>query len=143
MIINRRIALAATLCALGWSGAGVADTDPAPQGARAASLEVTMRIIEDPDAVSTEAITRRLELPSPRGERDGATPPGGPADGEAISEAARELGREFGEQASDQARDLAEQASGMREEFGRTRAEEARPELPERPEIEPPVPPRP
>jgi hypothetical protein len=142
-MINRQIALAATLCALGWSGAGAADPDAPPQDTQSDGLELTMRIIEDPDAMSAEAIARRLELPSPRGENDGATPPGGPVDGQAVSEPARELGREFGEQASDQARELAEQASGMREEFGRTRAEEARPELPERPEIEPPVPPRP
>jgi|GEM_PF-6245689 len=139
-MMNRQIALAAMLCAFGWSGAGAADAPP--PGTRADGLDVTMRIIEDPDAMSTEAIARRLELPLPRGENDGS-PPGGPVDGEAVSEAARELGREFGEQVSDQARELAEQASGMREEFGRTRAEEARPELPERPEIEPPAPPRP
>jgi hypothetical protein len=142
-MINRQIALAATLCALGWSGAGAADPDAPPQAARADGLDLTMRIIEDPDAMSTEAIARRLELPSPRGENEGATPPGEPADGQAVSEAARESGREFGEQVSDQARELAEQARGMREEFGRSRAEEARPERPERPEIEPPVPPRP
>jgi len=142
-MINRQMALAATLCALGWSGASAADADAPPPGTRADGLDITMRIIEDPDAMSTEAITRRLELPLPRGENDGAAPPGGPVDGLVVSEAARELGQEFGEQVADQARELAEHASGIREEFGRSRAEDARPELPERPEIEPPVPPRP
>lgn len=142
-MMNRQIALAAMLCTFGWSGAGATDADAPPPGTPAAGLDITMRIIEDPDAMSTEAITRRLVLPLPRSENEGSTPPGGPVDGQAVSEAAREHGREFGEQVSDQARELAEQASGMREEFGRTRAEEARPELPERPEIEPPAPPRP
>jgi hypothetical protein len=140
---HRQLVLTAALCTLGWTGAALA-ADEAPKGKQADGLDVTMRIIEDPDALGAEGITRRIALPFPADENGNRVlPPGGPVNGLEVSEEAREFGREFGEEVSDRARDLGEQASEQREEFGRSRAEELRPELPEPPEIDPPVPPRP
>lgn len=148
---------AATLAVLCLAGAGLANTamaqdaDPEQQQVRVqvrerAPLAVTMRIIEDPEAVDAKAVTRRISLPPAAeapgpGERadDAAAREHGNAPGK--SEQAMERGREFGEAVSERAREMREKASENREEFGRSRAEEMRPERPERPE--PPRPPRP
>jgi hypothetical protein len=135
MIRQQHLALVATLLAVGATGVALADDTPSRKDQGAAGLEVTMRIIEDPAAISPDAITRRLTLPVAGGDE---TPPG---EGQAVSETAREAGRESGEDVAERARELAERASEQREEFGRSRAEELRPEPPGRPE--PPVPPRP
>jgi hypothetical protein len=103
--------------------AALADPPAAEAPRPPAPPELTMRIIENPDAVSPEAITRRIELPP--------LPAQAPA-------AARDRGPEPGEAAADKARELAERAAEQREEFGRSRAEEMRPEPPQ-----PPTPPRP
>jgi hypothetical protein len=140
---HRQLVLTAALCTLGWTGAALA-SDEAPEGKREGGLDVTMRIIEDPDAPAAEGITRRIALPFPADVNgDPVFPPRGPVNGLEVSEAAREFGREFGEEVSDRARDLGEQAREQREEFGRSRAEELRREPPAPPEIDPPVPPRP
>jgi len=140
---HRQLILTAALCTLSWTAAALA-ADEAPGGKRVDGLDVTMRIIEDPDALGAEGITRRIALPFFADENgDPVLAPGGPVNGLEISEAARGFGREFGEEVSDRARDLGEQASEQREEFGRSRAEELRPELPGPPEIDPPAPPRP
>lgn len=107
------------------------------QAREQAPLAVTMRIIEDPEAIGADAVTRRISLPPAaevRGLRDGVGPSG-------MSEQATERGREFGEEVAERAREMREKASENRENFGRSRAEQMRPELPERPE--PPRPPRP
>lgn len=112
---HRPLAFMLALCALGWSGLVLAEDEAGNDDARADDLEITMRLIEDPDAVGPEAVTRRITLPSPAGENE---PSGAPADGPEAGDMARE-------------------------EFGRTRAEELRPEPLEPPRIDPPKPPRP
>jgi pyruvate/2-oxoglutarate dehydrogenase complex dihydrolipoamide acyltransferase (E2) component len=98
-------------------------------------LDVTMRLIGDPEALRPESITRRLSLPTPQPapaaaqESSAAAPPA--AQGLATSEAARELGREHGQEVAERAREMAEQAREQREDFGRSRAEEMRPEPPQ------------
>ena len=142
-MIHRSLALMLALAIFAWTDAALAEDEPHRDPSRADDLDVTMRIIEDPDAVSPEAITRRISLPAPRGEdgRD-VSPQDTPADGPEVSETAREGGREFGKEVAEQAREMAEQAKEQREEFGRSRAEELRPDPPERPDPDPPVPPR-
>lgn len=100
-------------------------------------LGVTMRIIENPAALGSDAVTRRIVLPAPvadsnEGEAPGAAPRGRETS-EQAREQAREQGREFGIDASERGREMSEQARERREEFGRSRAEEARPETPQPP----------
>jgi hypothetical protein len=100
-------------------------------------LGVTMRIIENPEALGSDAVTRRIVLPAPvaasnEGEAPGAAPRGRETS-EQAREQAREQGREFGIDASERGREMSEQARERREEFGRSRAEEARPETPQPP----------
>jgi len=152
--------LSATLAALCLAGPGLGTTALAQeadaetrervqtreQARSQAPLAITMRIIEDPEAIDASAVTRRISLPpaaEARGPRDSA---GGPevrerGNAPGRGEQATERGREFGAEVSERAREMREQASENREDFGRSRAEEMRPELPERPE--PPQPPRP
>lgn len=96
-------------------------------------LGVTMRIIENPEALGPEAVTRVITLPPPLPpvENDGGATP--PVNGVEVAEHARESGREFGAEVAERARDMSESASERREDFGRSRAEEARPEMPARP----------
>lgn len=131
----QNITLAIILCSLGGWHVAVAD-DQAPHRTEGAEgLEITMRIIEDPDAIATEAITRRLELPAPP-EGNGTAPPVGPAEGAGNSDAAKQKGKEFGAEVAERGRDLAQQASEQREDFGRSKAEAMRPDRPQ-----PPAPP--
>lgn len=132
------IVLATVLCSLGGLQLAAADEPAARRAPDAGDLEITMRIIEDPDAIAAEAITRRLELPAPPGARD-TGPPAGPAEGTGNGDAAKQHGKEFGAEVSERARELAEQAREQREEFGRSKAEEMRPDPP-RPPAPPPRP---
>jgi hypothetical protein len=149
MISNCRIKVSLALGALALSGFAWADDAPPAGAERRAGSDVTMRIIEDPDALDATVITRRIELPLPQAATDGRgrpadRPGGGPVEGMTPADDARQQGREFGAEVADRARQLAEQASEQRDEFGRSRAEEMRPEPPEKPEPpQPPVPPRP
>lgn len=143
--MNHQIAFPLGLLAFAFAGSAQAADGP-PRSERHAGPEVTMRIIEDPDALGADTVIRRIELPALHADhaeprRPDGYPAEAAADGLEISEAARERGREFGAEVSDRARDLREQASEQREEFGRARAEEARPERPEPPEVDPPTPP--
>jgi hypothetical protein len=148
---TRTLPLACCLLAVApWATALGADP-PAGSGQGAPTPpDITMRIIENPDAMAPEAITRRLALPAaPAREarsaeeaeeeagKSGAAP-GGEADARERAREASERGREFGEEAAERARDMSDRAADQREDFGRSRAEEMRPERPE-----PPRPPRP
>jgi hypothetical protein len=131
------LALTAALAAFGWPGAALAN-DEAPPAIPDPS-QVTMRIIEDPEAMSAEAITRRIVLPlPPAAEEDAAT--GAEGEGRATADAARTEGRDHGQEAAERGREVADDARERREDFGRARADEARRDPP-RPE--PPAPPRP
>lgn len=137
------IASAIVLWSLGGLQLAVADDQATRPAGGAEGLEITMRIIEDPDAIAAEVITRRLELPAPPGGRD-KEPPAGPAEGAGLGGAAEQQGagqkgKEFGAEVSERARDLARQAGEQREEFGRSKAEEMRPDPP-RPPAPPPRP---
>jgi hypothetical protein len=132
------LALTAALCTLGWAGVSYAE-DKAPPPASDPS-QVTMRIIDDPDAMSAESITRRIPLPLPAEAEDDM--PGAAADGRETADTARERGQDQGRAAADRAREVAEEASERREDFGRGRADEVRRDPP-RPQIDPPAPPRP
>jgi hypothetical protein len=127
-MISRQVQLSAALLALSLGSAALADeTGAAPRPAtERGELEVTMRIIEDPEAIAADAVMRRISLP-PAAARGGAE-----ARPERATEGS-ESGREFGQEVSQRARELAEQAKEQREEFGRSRAEEMRPEPPEPP----------
>ena len=98
------IALAAGL----GSSPAVAQQAPAERGGE---LDVTMRIITDPDAKLPDEIVRRITLPPPR-----PAPPGeGRSDAERTTgpdraEEAREQGREFGQDVATGARERAEAA---------------------------------
>jgi hypothetical protein len=125
----RSIAIVLAL-GLGSAQAVAEQGDPDPRAeAERGELEVTLRIIEDPRAYATEAVTRHIQLP-PVATDAGEEHDRG-ADGREISQEARELGREFGEETSERARELSEQAREQREDFGRSRAEEMRPEPPQ------------
>ena len=145
-MMHRSLALMLALAILGWADVALAEDESRQESSRADDLDVTMRVIEDPDAVSPEAITRRISLPAPRREDGRAVSPSSqdtPAEGPETSEMAREEGRKFGAEIAEQAREMAEQAKEQREEFDRSRAEEMRPDPPGRPDTDPPVPPRP
>jgi hypothetical protein len=99
------VGLGAVLC----SFAAAAD-QPAP-AERGGDLDVTMRIITDPDAKLPDEIVRRITLPPPR-----PAPPAEDRSDEDRStgldraEEAREQGRQFGQDVADSARDHAEEA---------------------------------
>jgi hypothetical protein len=83
-------------------------------------LDVTMRVIVDPDAKVPDEIVRRISLPKPQSSTDTApksdkpneqgkpTEPG--AKGKERSSEAREQGREFGQQTAEQAKQRADEA---------------------------------
>ena len=134
----------AAICSLFLFGspATAADDDP-PRDAAAAradrpELSLTMRIIEDPDALGAEAVTRRLSLPPPRLREVGGRPADDQNEDAGGESPGRGNGRPLREQAAERAREMTEQARERREDFGRSRAEEVRPERPD-----PPNPPRP
>jgi hypothetical protein len=123
------------LCALTWA-AQPAHAQGGKPGAQANSeddLDVTMRIIADPEALRPDAVTRFITLPAPPERPAPAADPQpalGLGDGQQVSEEARAKGREFGQEVAERAREMAEQASEKREDFGRSRAKEKRPEPP-------------
>jgi len=102
--------------------ASVASAQTPPAGNRD-DLDVTMRVIVDPDAKVPDEIVHRIPLPKP------ALPAGGPAPGSDKSDktdkggkpsdpgakgvggnsAARDSGREFGQQTAEQARQRSEE----------------------------------
>jgi len=145
---SRKLALTVVLT-FGPAGlAAAADAEapePAAQPARP-PLDVTMRVIENPAAMTPGAITRRITLPPPsrqgqeqpneKGARSAA--PQQAEDGQRIAQEARERNRDFGREAAEHAREMADEAAERREDFGHSKAEEMRPERPE-----PPRPPRP
>lgn len=118
---------------------------PAP-----APLDVTMRVIEKPDEAAPEAVMRRIGLPpAPAAQvreeervrertREQTEAPEHAGVGKEVATEARERNREFGQEAAERAREMSEHAAEQREQFGRSKAEENRPERPE-----PPRPPRP
>lgn len=75
-------------------------------------LDVTMRVIVDPNAKVPDEIVRKIPLPKPA--QQPATPSKKPADpgaqGQQRASDAREQGREFGQQVSEEARQRAEEA---------------------------------
>lgn len=94
----------------------MAQTAP-PAPATSDDLDVTMRVIVDPNAKVPDEIVRRISLPQPRTDK----PPGREGDAPAESSApatrgeerasqAREQGREFGQDVAEQARQRAEEA---------------------------------
>jgi hypothetical protein len=94
-----------------------AQTPPAPERD---DLDVTMRVIVDPNSKVPDEIVRRIPLPKPAQSNAPAKPadqpaePGKPAEpgakGQDRAAQAREQGREFGQQVSDQAKQRAEEA---------------------------------
>lgn len=108
-------------------------TVPEHRGLPRGELGVTMRIIENPEALGSDAVTRRIVLPTPAAATNRGEAPVAAPGGRETSEQAREEGREFGIGASERGREMSEQARERREEFGRSRAEEARPETPKPP----------
>lgn len=149
---TRLLPLACCLLAIGpvatapWAAALAADPPPRPDpvAPAPAPADITMRIIENPDAMAPEAITRRLELPvapARKAPGDVQDQKAGPERGKDARQQAREASesaREFGAEAAERAREMRDQAAEQREDFGRSRAEEMKPERPE-----PPRPPRP
>jgi hypothetical protein len=138
MNTRHNIMLAGLLLGLAHAPAALAD-DPPPPAEAPPPPEVTMRIIENPDAVASESITRRLQLPPapPATQRDETR--GRPSEQERAQAPESEARHsEAAQEAAERGREMTEQAAERREEFGRSRAEEMRPERPE-----PPTPPRP
>jgi len=130
MRLARRLCSALMLALL--VPAAFAQTPPAQ---RADDLDVTMRVIVDPNAKVPDEIVRRIQLPKPaqpatspgnsteQGKSDDAGKPGekeksggkgkpansGPPGQQRAAES-REQGREFGEQVSDEAKQRSEEA---------------------------------
>ena len=82
-----------------------------PPANKSDDLDVTMRVIVDPNAKVPDEIVRRISLPKPA---QPATPSNKPAEpgakGKERASEAREQGREFGQQISEEARSRAEEA---------------------------------
>jgi hypothetical protein len=145
----RNLVLTGLVLALGPAALAVA-ADPPDPPPPPAPLDVTMRVIQDPEAMGPDAVTRRIAMPPPPatvvGEearvqervREQSKAPADAGEGNEVAIQARERNREFGEEAAERARDMADDAAERREQLGRSRAEEMRPEPPE-----PPRPPRP
>ncbi len=134
----------AAICSMFFFGgpARAADGDPpretAAERPERPELSLTMRIIEDPDALGADTVTRRLSLPPPKMRERSGRPADGQADDAGDDSPGRGKPHSLREQAAERAREMAEQARERREDFGRSRAEERRPERPD-----PPNPPRP
>jgi hypothetical protein len=85
-----------------------------PPASNRDDLDVTMRVIVDPDAKVPDEIVRRIPLPKPGQPASGTAPPDKskpdkPAGQQAVPDA-RESGREFGQQTAEQARQRSEEA---------------------------------
>jgi hypothetical protein len=113
------------LCLVGaWALLVPAVSAQTPPARKSDDLDVTMRVIVDPDAKVPDEIVRRIPLPKPAPAP--TTPPkpadqqdkpadqqGKPADSGSQgqrAEDAREKGREFGQQMSEQAKQRADEA---------------------------------
>jgi hypothetical protein len=84
----------------------------APPANKSDDLDVTMRVIVDPNAKVPDEIVRRIPLPKPA---QPATPPSNkPAEpgakGKERAAGARDQGREFGQQVSEEAKRRSEEA---------------------------------
>jgi len=83
----------------------------APPANPSDDLDVTMRVIVDPNAKVPDEIVRRIQLPKPA---QPATPSNKPAEpgekGKERASGAREQGREVGQQASEEAKRRSEEA---------------------------------
>ena len=74
-------------------------------------LDVTMRVIVDPNAKVPDEIVRRIQLPKPAQPATPSNKPAEPgAQGKERAAEAREQGREFGQQTSEEAKRRAEEA---------------------------------
>jgi hypothetical protein len=104
-------------------------------------LDVTMRVIVDPDAKVPDEIVRRIQLPKPgqvvppkeKKNDTGKPPEPGPQGRERAAEA-REQGREFGQQTSEEAKQRSEEAR---------RNKNPKPDKPDKPNPPPSPPGRP
>jgi hypothetical protein len=111
-----------------------------PPASNRDDLDVTMRVIVDPDAKVPDEIVHRIPLPKPGQPASGTAPasgkkddPGKPKDagakGQGQGSSARESGREFGQQTAEEARQRSE--------------ENRRNSKPDKPPGKPPAPPEP
>jgi hypothetical protein len=83
----------------------------APPANRSDDLDVTMRVIVDPNAKVPDEIVRRIQLPKPAQPATPSNKPAEPgAQGKERASEAREQGRDFGQQTSEEARRRAEEA---------------------------------
>ncbi|MEO8017025.1 MAG: hypothetical protein ABI769_04365 [Pseudomonadota bacterium] len=74
-------------------------------------LDVTMRVIVDPNAKVPDEIVRRIQLPKPAQPVTPSVKPAQPgAQGQQRAAEAREQGREFGQQVAEEAKQRAEEA---------------------------------
>ena len=86
-----------------------------PPAGKREDLDVTMRVIVDPDAKAPDEIVRRIPLPKPGetsapAEKKSDKPADTGAQGQQRAAEAREQGREFGQQVSEEAKQRAEEA---------------------------------
>ncbi len=86
-----------------------------PPAGKREDLDVTMRVIVDPDAKVPDEIVRRIPLPKPGetsapAEKKSDKPADTGAPGQQRAAEAREQGREFGQQVSEQAKQRSEEA---------------------------------
>ena len=83
----------------------------APPASKSDDLDVTMRVIVDPNAKVPDEIVRRIPLPKPAKPATPSNKPAEPgAQGKERAAEAREQGREFGQQVSEEAKRRAEEA---------------------------------
>jgi hypothetical protein len=99
--------LAAGWLVLALGPVAMAQTPPA-KPAPSEDLDVTMRVIVDPNAKVPDEIVRRIPLPQPKSARAPGTPPDNAS--KPAGSDAREQGREFGQDVAAQARQRAEEA---------------------------------
>jgi hypothetical protein len=83
----------------------------APPAKPSDDLDVTMRVIVDPNAKVPDEIVRRIQLPKPAQPATPSNKPAEPgAQGKERASEAREQGRDFGQQVSEEAKRRAEEA---------------------------------
>jgi hypothetical protein len=83
----------------------------APPAKPSDDLDVTMRVIVDPNAKVPDEIVRRIQLPKPAQPVTPSNKPAEPgAQGKERASEAREQGRDFGQQVSEEAKRRAEEA---------------------------------
>jgi hypothetical protein len=122
-IMTRRARVLATFGAIGLTLPGALSAQEPMAGAgQREELDVTLRIIVDPEAKRPDEIVRRIPLPRPArpGAAERRSPAGGeprdandaapPARGEDTAAQAREQGRQFGQDVAARARELGEEA---------------------------------